>query len=308
MPKLAFFVVVTFVLTASGATNTDQLKSGLGRAAFSGGSYLRLRDAFRACPGVVKARIGYVGGFKHKPTYKEVCSGATGHAEAVEVVFNTKVVTFEAVLDCFFNAHDATKMDLFEGYAGTQFRSGIFTRTQPQHAAAMAAVSKRPDAKTAISPPHLTGVFWYEREVSDDVLLRILLRSQANATRMGETDQPTSRPPPTPTIKSILLPPAPAQTSVDEGKWSTPLAPIPEHYPRRYIVFEPWVGGPNNRRISLEFVLFVATLVNRTVILPPLSGVPDTDMVHGQGDREIGFEHVYDMVAMKKHLAVLNVC
>ncbi len=87
---------------------------------------------FRQQKGVIATRVGYTGGRTEHPSYEDVCRGNTGHAEAVEVEFDPKVVSYEQLLDLFFDLHDPTlKMD-------AQYRSAVFTHSPEQRAAAIA--------------------------------------------------------------------------------------------------------------------------------------------------------------------------
>ena len=102
---------------------------------------------FDRLPGVMATSVGYANGSVPDPDYEAVCTGATGHAEVVQVRFDPDVVSFGAVLDYFFDNHDATQVNRQGNDTGTQYRSGIYTTTPEQLAAAKAAVAER-QAKT----------------------------------------------------------------------------------------------------------------------------------------------------------------
>jgi peptide-methionine (S)-S-oxide reductase len=89
--------------------------------------------------GIVMTSVGYAAGFTPNPTYEEVCSGLTGHNEVVEVVYDPASISFEALLVCFFESHDPTQGMRQGNDIGTQYRSGIYTTTPAQKAAAVAA-------------------------------------------------------------------------------------------------------------------------------------------------------------------------
>ncbi|MFO1186340.1 MAG: peptide-methionine (S)-S-oxide reductase MsrA [Alphaproteobacteria bacterium] len=108
-------------------------------ATFAGGCFWGVEATFAAIPGVISTRAGYTGGVTDNPTYKDVCAGATGHAEAVEVTFDAARVSYDKLLAVFFDNHDPTQVDRQGADIGSQYRSVVFTHSPEQRATAEAA-------------------------------------------------------------------------------------------------------------------------------------------------------------------------
>ena len=144
------------------------------KAVFAAGCFWGVEAAFRQVPGVVSTAVGYTGGTAENPTYKQVCSGKTGHAEAVEVEYDPTRVSYDDLLAVFWENHDPTQLNRQGWDIGTQYRSAIFSRTPEQEAAARASKEtlersgryRRPIA-TEITP---ASTFWRAEEYHQQYL------------------------------------------------------------------------------------------------------------------------------------------
>lgn len=108
----------------------------------AGGCFWGMQDLFRRQPGIVGTRVGYSGGTLADPTYRDVCTGATGHAEAIEIEFDPQVTSLRAILEFFFQIHDPTTRDRQGNDRGSQYRSAIFCTDAEQERVARDTIAE----------------------------------------------------------------------------------------------------------------------------------------------------------------------
>lgn len=121
-------------------------------ATFGAGCFWGVEVVFRRVPGVLDVVCGYAGGQTPHPTYEEVCTDATGHAEVVQITFDPRQVTYRALLDVFFDCHDPTQHNRQGDDIGSQYRSVIFYHSPQQQREAKAAISRRSRSGRYTSP------------------------------------------------------------------------------------------------------------------------------------------------------------
>ena len=148
----------------AGDTSTFKGAGNMEKATFAAGCFWHVEEAFRRVEGVQATSVGYTGGDKKDPTYREVCMGTTGHAEAVELLFDPEIVSYEELLDVFWKEHDPTQRNRQGPDVGHQYRSAIFYHTPEQEAAAKAS-QKTLEKSGKYSKPVVTEIlpaetFW----------------------------------------------------------------------------------------------------------------------------------------------------
>ncbi len=124
-------------------------------ATLGGGCFWCTEALYQMLPGVKSVASGYAGGTTENPTYKEVCTGQTGHAEVIQVEFDPKVVSYEKILDTFWEAHDPTTLNRQGADTGTQYRSIILYNSPAQKAA---AEKSKAEAQKRFSRPIVTEI------------------------------------------------------------------------------------------------------------------------------------------------------
>jgi len=127
------------------------------KATFGAGCFWGVEAAFQEVPGVTATAVGYLGGTLENPTYKDVCSGRTGHAEVVEVEYDPAQVSYEQLLDVFWNSHNPTTLNRQGPDVGDQYRSAIFFHDAEQQAIATAS-KEHLDKSGKLSRPVVTEI------------------------------------------------------------------------------------------------------------------------------------------------------
>lgn len=144
------------------------------KATFAAGCFWGVEETFRHVKGVTATQVGYTGGALEHPTYEDVCTDRTGHAEVVEVTYDPSVVSYEELLEVFWTCHDPTQLNRQGPDVGTQYRSAIFYHTREQRQAAEAS-KKRLEESGRHAQPIVTevapaGTFWRAEEYHQQYL------------------------------------------------------------------------------------------------------------------------------------------
>ena len=166
---IACIVPLSARLAASNRIAT-LLKMGvidMAKATFAAGCFWGVEATFRQLPGVISTRVGYIGGNSPNPTYKEVCTDTTGHAEAVEIDYDPAKLSYDKLLEVFWENHDPTQLNRQGPDWGKQYRSAIFFHSPEQEAAAKAS-KEQLEKSHRLSKPIVTqivpAVTFYEAE------------------------------------------------------------------------------------------------------------------------------------------------
>jgi peptide-methionine (S)-S-oxide reductase len=129
-------IMLALALMTTSMDSMAQTPSQRDTATFGAGCFWCVEAVFERLPGVISVTAGYAGGHRANPTYEQVCTGTTGHAEVAEIVFDPSKISYEKLLKVFWEAHDPTTMNRQGADAGTQYRSAIFYHSDRQKAIA----------------------------------------------------------------------------------------------------------------------------------------------------------------------------
>jgi peptide-methionine (S)-S-oxide reductase len=178
-------LVMSFATRATGAARpaptTSDAKAAedphMKKATFAAGCFWGVEETFRHVPGVVATRVGYIGGTTDKPNYKEVCTDATGHAEAVEITYDPKKVSYAELLDAFWTCHNPTTLNRQGPDVGTQYRSAIFTHDAEQQKLAKESLKEVSDSdafkgKKVVTQIVPAGTFWSAEDYHQQYLAK----------------------------------------------------------------------------------------------------------------------------------------
>jgi peptide-methionine (S)-S-oxide reductase len=137
----------------------------MAEAIFAGGCFWCTEAVFQQLVGVIAVSSGYIGGSTVNPDYKSICSGSTGHAEAIQIEYDEKLISYDDLLDIFFATHNPTQMNRQGNDIGTQYRSAVFPLDEEQREAVKSAIKR---AQADWSDPIVTSIegpaIWYPAE------------------------------------------------------------------------------------------------------------------------------------------------
>ena len=146
------------------------------KATFGAGCFWGVEAAFAAIPGVTATAVGYEGGRLDRPTYKDVCTDRTGHAEVVEIEFDPAKVSYKRLLDAFFTLHDPTTLNRQGPDWGSQYRSAVFYHSPEQEAQARASLAREEQEgryrRTIVTEITPAAVFWPAEEYHQQYLAK----------------------------------------------------------------------------------------------------------------------------------------
>ena len=171
-PLMAAAMMAVLVSAAAQTTATGPAAAGLAKATFAGGCFWCVEADFDKVPGVKSTTSGYLGGKVANPSYEQVSAKSTGHAEAVEVVYDPKVVSYEQLVEYFWHTIDPTTKDRQFCDAGSPYRTGIFVQDAKQLAAAQASKAaldkSKPFKEPVVTEISMAGPFYAAEDYHQD--------------------------------------------------------------------------------------------------------------------------------------------
>ena len=145
--EILVFGAITMSGMAASVVRADDAAPNLAKATFGGGCFWCTEAVYAQLKGVHAVTSGYIGGQIENPTYEQVCTGRTGHAEAIEIEYDPQQISFEKLLEVFFATHDPTTLNRQGADAGTQYRSGVFYHDDEQKKISTEVIAKLDAAK-----------------------------------------------------------------------------------------------------------------------------------------------------------------
>ena len=171
-PLMAAAMMAVLISAAAQTTATGPAAAGLAKATFAGGCFWCVEADFDKVPGVKSTTSGYLGGKVANPSYEQVSAKSTGHAEAVEVVYDPKVVSYEQLVEYFWHTIDPTTKDRQFCDAGSPYRTGIFVQDAKQLAAAQASKAaldkSKPFKEPVVTEISMAGPFYAAEDYHQD--------------------------------------------------------------------------------------------------------------------------------------------
>lgn len=153
--KLLLYLIASFSVMNASAESPKSSASKTALATFGGGCFWCMEAVFQTVDGVKSSTSGYAGGTAVNPTYEEVCTGTTGHAEVIQVEFDPAIISYEKLLELFWKAHDSTTLNRQGHDHGTQYRSVILYHNEAQK---LAAEKSKRAAQTKLANPIVTQI------------------------------------------------------------------------------------------------------------------------------------------------------
>jgi peptide-methionine (S)-S-oxide reductase len=155
MSMRTFLLSLAIFFLPAGAPGSPSGQKAMETATFGAGCFWCIEAVFERLDGVVAVMPGYAGGTAENPTYEQVCTGTTGHAEVAQITFDPKKISYERLLETFWQAHDPTTLNRQGADVGTQYRSVIFVHSPAQRAA---AERSKTEAQKVFDSPIVTEI------------------------------------------------------------------------------------------------------------------------------------------------------